>query len=184
MKSKIYLGKPLIVFLLSVLAIATLISFIVGISVDSVGILRALVLFAAIIIIPLMFFLIGILEWWNSIFGFLVVDDEKMMYTSFRKVKKSINWSEIKEVKKVNTNREEIMELSTKVRYRMIDKKYIAFSCNEIRDNYEDNFKTNFCIFSPDKRIYKAILPHLDKLQEQHRIEIERFFNKEKESKR
>ena len=179
MKKRVYLGKwyllsivifilafPPVVYFLGVLS--DLFSFGEAGSVE----IRNIVLISAFPVIVL--FII----WHRQLVLFYVFDDEGMQASVFKRVVSSIKWEEISVVG--------LAPVKFDARWNgyvsgMANQTYLVFSTDRIRDDYEHNAKKNFCIWRPVNRIYAAILPHLDKLLEEHQEEVRKFFEKKGE---
>ena len=178
MEARVYLGKSFIGFLWKTLVVVMAISIIAEIFFDSPLelhlILRILILGGGLIMIPYIFAAIRFLEERHSVFSYFEVNTEGMRITRFKNIRESISWEEIKKVDILQFN----MSTEDAKIYYATGRKYLVFSSNEIFPRPKENHKSNFCIFKPNKDIYKSILPHLSKLSEEHQEEVKKFFKK------
>ena len=169
MENKIYLGKQ---YLISLVIGA----FMIIVPICIVGIIRAIdgniqtLWLAMLFIVFSLCGIFGIVIFDRKIsLGYLIVNDEGMRYTIWKKTVKEIKWSEVSKIQLVqNSSSHSFLTGSTGTFY-------LVFIRKEVFGDLKSNIENNFCIAEPnlakkgairrDKRMYALLIPHLEKFQ-------------------
>jgi len=114
--------------------------------------------------------------YFNGIFSVLVLNEKEIKYsgTSFYNAGlkfrfKAIEWKRIIDIKKIKLENNSSTE-------------YIVFSTTKVLEGekVKENFKHNFCLYKPSKKICDAILLHLHKIPcyEDNKEQIDNIFQR------
>lgn len=173
MKKRIYLGRWYIMFIVIFMILTSLFAYHIGVLTERFvfegedtqtilsNYLEALGMAAvlSILFIPI---------WHRHLTEFFIIDDEGMKIVSIfgKKLSRSIKWDEINRVEfillKSGDTRHANLNFSL-IHYFKRCNSYLVFATKQVYTDYKNNRDNNFCIFSPNKRIYKVISSYFDK---------------------